>query len=164
MKKLCMIALLMCLLTGCSDVATFETLGNIPQQPSQLGTPAQVLLELPEGAAEDVFSNEETLYSCQDYTICVQTLSAGNLSGTMKALSGYEREQLTVMQTVAGKADRYEWVWTSVGEDGDLVGRAAILDDGRFHYCLSVLAPACKSGELMEEWNELFSTFRLEIE
>ncbi len=163
MKKILLIVMLLVTMAGCSAVPTFETLGNIPHGPSGAQTPAQVLLELPEEAVEDVFAGEEeTLYTCRDYAIAMKTLSAGDLSGTIKSLSGYDKTQLTVMETSSDQASRYDWVWTSTGEEGDLLGRAAVLDDGRYHYCLWVMAPAGKAGELAQEWNALFSSFRLE--
>ncbi len=163
MKKIVIIILMLCLLAGCSDAATFETLGNIPQQPSTEPVRQQVVLELPEEAAEDVFSGEEeTLYVCQDYTISLKTLSSGDLSGSIQGICGYEKEKLTVLESSVGELARYDWVWTSAGEAGDLVGRAAILDDGNYHYCLTVLAPAEESGELAKQWNALFRSFRLE--
>ena len=44
------------------------------------------------------------------------------------------------------------------------MGRAAVLDDGRYHYVLTVQADAARSGELTETWNQLFSGFSLESE
>ena len=49
----------------------------------------------------------------------------------------------------------------SAGETGDLVGRGMILDDGSYHYCLTVLAEADKAAENQAFWDSMFQTFRL---
>ncbi len=163
MKKSWIIVVLSLLLTGCSGTPTFETLGTIAHQSTTVPAKAQVMVELPQDAAEDVFQGEaQTIYSCENYTITMQTLQGGDLKATIRTLSGYEPDQLTVMESVSGKADRYDWVWTALAEEGDMIGRGAVLDDGNFHYCLCVMAKAEDAGELAEQWNTLFRSFHLE--
>ncbi len=163
LKKLCILLIFMLLLTGCGSWQTFETLGTIPQQSPTQASKQTIAIQLPEDAAQDTWQGEgETMYICDDYTISMKTFASGDLRATIQRLSGYKPEQLTIMQSSAGKAGRYDWVWTAVGENGDLVCRGAVLDDGHYHYCLSVMAEASVSGELTKEWNELFSSFRLD--
>ncbi len=163
MKKVWSILLSVLMLAGCSSGKDLETLGSVPQQPSTFPSPAQVLLELPEGAVTDVFgSEEEASYSCDGYSISMKTLEAGDLKATIQDLTGYDPENLSVMESASGKADRYDFVWTATAEQGDLIGRAAVIDDGSFHYCLSVLTEAANAGSLAEEWNDLFGSFCLE--
>ncbi len=163
MKKCCFLIVLSLLLTGCGAVPTFETLGTIEHQSATTPSVAQVMVELPEDAAQDVFQSEqETLYSCEDYTISMRTMVSGDLQSTIKTLSGYSPDKLTVMESASGQTSRYDWVWTAVGEDGDMIGRGAVLDDGSYHYCLCVMAQADLAGSLSQEWNELFGSFRLE--
>ena len=63
------------------------------------------------------------------------------------------------MTASAGDLQRYEWVWSAVSEEGELICRAAIIADGDHHYCLTAVAPADSGGALTEEWNRLFSSF-----
>ncbi len=162
MKKCWIFVLALCLLSGCA-APTFETLGPIPQRPATQSSQAQVLLELPQGAVADVFgSEEETLYTCDGYSIYMQTLPSGDLKATVQAVSGFDPESLSVMESASGKADRYDFVWTASAEQGDMLGRAAVIDDGAYHYCLWVLSSAQDAGSLGEEWNRLFASFYLE--
>ncbi len=162
MKKCWILVLLCCLLSGCADTPTFETLGSVPQQPQENPVPHQVSLTLPADAAQDVFSGEqEAVYTCENYTIYVQTMTSGDLGATVKSLCGYDEEALTVLKSPEGSFRRYDWVWTAAGESGDLLGRAAVIDDGNFHYCLAVLGPAGTAGDQAEQWNTLFSSFTL---
>lgn len=161
LKKWMLMIICACLLTGCA-APTFETLGDVPHQQVAAPVPRKVVLELPEGAVKSVWSGEEdTMYLCEDYTVHLQTLGAGDLSASIRHLSGFDKEQLTIMQSRCGDHDRYEWVWTAAGEGGDAVYRCALLDDGDFHYALTVTASAATAGAFTEEWTEIMSTFRL---
>ena len=150
------------LLSGCSAAETFETIGPVQHLQGTSPEMAAVTLALPETAVAQTFGGEETVYECDGYTILLQTLSSGNLTATVQSLSGFSPEQLTVIKTGGDDLKRYDWVWTAAGEEGDILGRASILDDGDYHYCLCVFTLANQSAKLSEEWNDLFSSFRLQ--
>ncbi len=161
MKKCVVILLASLLLSGCA-VQTFETLGGISHDSPTDAAMLQVMVELPEEAIKPVFSSQqETIYECNDYTLGLYTYTAGDLSATIKSLSGYDARHLTVLETAADGKKRYDWVWTAVGEDGDMICRAAILDDGNYHYCMCVSAQSEDAGSLTEQWNNLFGSFRI---
>ena len=56
----------------------------------------------------------------------------------------------------------YECVWTSAGEGGFQTARAKILDDGVWHYCLTVFAPAENVSSLQADWQSIFDSFGLD--
>ena len=56
---------------------------------------------------------------------------------------------------------RWDWVWTAAGEGGDAVGRAAVLDDGVYHYCVSVMAEAGEAGALETQWSALMGSIEV---
>ena len=58
-------------------------------------------------------------------------------------------------------ADRYEFVWVSAGEKGDRLGRGVVLDDGSYHYCMSVLRDADNPKKSQVVWSDVFSSFSL---
>lgn len=127
-----------------------------------MAQPRQIQVDLPEGALAPVLdSDSEQVYLSDDYEIIVETLSAGDVNATVEHLSGYSRDNLTLMQTQQGDVDRYEFVWASTGEDGERLGRAVILDDGNYHYCMSVLRDANPEGKSQIVWDNVFSSFRL---
>ena len=94
----------------------------------------------------------------QDYEIMVETLASGDLNDTIRTISGFEKDQLTVLQTQQADTDRYDFVWTTAGERGERLGRAVILDDGNYHYCMTALRDA---EESIIVWQEVFSSFAL---
>lgn len=152
-----MAALLLC---GCASEQTLETVADDPAQAVAAVSPRHIDVRLPEGAVAPVLdSTAEQVYLSEEYELVVQTLAAGDLNGTIETLSGHSREDLTVMQTSLDGIDRYEFVWAAAGERGDRLGRGVILDDGSYHYCLSVLRDAEQEGKSQIVWQDVFASF-----
>lgn len=163
MKKIVAILLLAVLLCGCSAMETFETVNDGMEQPV-MGQVKKVSLTLPESAASPVVNTEDgaRLYLCKGYDLAVQTLAGGDIKRTVTALCGYAADQIRLMESNQDGEKRYEWVWSAVGEDGDQIGRAVVLAQGDYHYCVSVMAPAQSAGALENEWTELFASLRVD--
>lgn len=162
MEKILVAAVLCLTLTGCATAQTFETLGQVQHQTDELPVMGAVCLTLPETASEEVLASDgNTLYYCDGYTLMLQTMLSGDFSGTVENLSGFQIDDLTVMESRTGAYCRYDWVWTAAGEGGDVLCRAAVLDDGSYHYCLCAMAPAQEAGGLQPEWAEVFHSFAL---
>lgn len=160
MKKFGLIFALMLLLTGCS-MQTFETVED-QNDVQAMAKPAALLIDLPEDAAAPAMQGESgSLYFCGDYDITVEILPSGNLSGTLQSLTGFERKELELIQTQRCGVDCYEGVWSAAGEAGDHIGRVLILDDGSFHYCVSIMAMAQDAGACAEEWNTVLASVAL---
>lgn len=162
MKKWMCVILAAMMLTGCSAAPTFETLGNVDHLDPDIPAPREIALILPDDAMQPVIaSGADQLYVCEAYTISVQTMASGDLSATVQSISGFSPEQLTILESRCGDHDRLDWVWTAAAEGGDAMCRAALLDDGIFHYTLCVTASAEAAGTLNEQWNALFGSFCL---
>ena len=158
MKRWIGICLLAGLLCGCGAEQTMETVQDEWMVPA-MAQPREISVRLPEELwAPALEQDDRRLFMGQGYEILLETLDSGDLNATVRTLSGYETEQLTVLETRQGDADRYDFVWTTAGERGDRLGRAAILDDGTYHYCLSVLRDA---GETQIVWRDVFGSFEL---
>ena len=159
MKRWILVMFMPLLLLGCSGEETFETVAD-EQILSVMATPRQILVELPENTVAPVLSGEnEQLYLCQDHEILLETLPAGDLQKTIRTICGYEKENLTLIQTQRDDVSRYEFVWAAAGENGDRLGRAVILDDGQYHYCMSVLRDAQTVSQVV--WRDVFGSFTL---
>lgn len=163
MKKWLWILLTMVLLTGCGSVETFETLGDISHISATEPAIRQVMLTLPADAALETGGQDfgASMYACDGYTMVLQMFDAGDMEATIRTLSGFSPKDLTVLESVCGDHTRYDWVWTAAAEEGDLVCRGTVLDDGDYHYTLCVMAQASTAGELTQAWNELFASFCL---
>lgn len=161
MKKCVLMLILPLLLTGCAAQETIETIAD-PVVEVMAPKPAQISVRLPDGAVAPVLdSDTEQVFSAEDYEIILETLSAGDLDATIQKISGYDRENLTVMETQQGDVTRYEFVWTSIGELGSRLGRGVVLDDGHYHYCLSVLRDDQTQRNTQIVWDDVFESFCL---
>ena len=141
---------------------TFETVGDDLLQPV-MGQIRQIDLDLPESAAAPVMNEDDggKLYLCDGYVLTVQTLDGGDLNRTVRNLSGFSVEDITILETHTQGIKRYDWVWSAAGEGGDQVGRAVVLDDGSHHYCVTVMADEQTAGSLDDQWTRLFATVAL---
>lgn len=162
MKKLWLILPIALLLCGCGAQETLETVTDVEDTPTA-ATAQQIVMELPEDVQMQVVQSEDAgkLYVCEDFVITVQTLPGGDLNRTVSTVTGYEKDQLQLLQTQIDAAKRIESVWASAGEGEEQVGRFCILDDGNYHYVVTAMTGASKSGGLQEIWNRFFDSVRL---
>jgi hypothetical protein len=160
-KWLCLLVIAV-LLCGCSPEETLETV-NDEWLMDVMAPQKELSVKLPNEAAKNVLAAEDgaELYFCDGYVIAVQTAPAGDLSKTLRNLCGYDRQQLTLMETGQVGAKRYDWTWTSAGEGAVQVGRGAVLDDGDYHYCVTVMADEGSAGALASQWDTLFDSMVL---
>ncbi len=161
-KKLWILLGLGLLLTGCGAQQTFETVDDVQAAPA-MAQMRQVTIALPNDAVLPTVENDTTgkLYLCDGYAVAVQTMEAGDLDSTLRQLTGFDRERLTLMQTEQSGVKRYDCVWTAVGEGGDHVCRGVILDDGDYHYTVTVMAEFSVAGDLTETWQTLLDSVSL---
>ncbi len=162
MRRYCLVILAALLLSGCSGTEeVFETVADEIVSPV-MAQPRQISVQLPEDAAVPALeSDTQKIYVSQDYEISIETLSSGDLTATVQKLSGYGADQLTILETQWEDAVRYEFVWVSTGERGDRLGRGVILDDGEYHYCMSLLRDAASAETSQINWGEVFRSFTL---
>ena len=161
MKKFCCLLLILLMLSGCS-APVYETLGDVVHVGLTQGQPRRVLISFPEDASLLTASGEDRLYLCNGYTLTLQARPSGDLADTVLALSGRNMEDLTVLESLCGDHKRYDFVWITNGEEGELLCRAAVLDDGQFHYSMTVMASTEDTADLKDTWNALFSSFCLD--
>lgn len=162
MKKLCCVLLVAIMLTGCGVQSAFETIGDMLDTPV-MALKREVRLQLPKEATAPALQSEDggKLYLCDGYTLTVQTLSAGDLDRTMREVTGFSKDQLTVMETEQMDTRRYDCVWSAAAEEGEQVARSVILDDGYYHYAVTVMADFATAGELAQTWQTLLGSVTL---
>ena len=149
------------LLTGCAAQTTMETVADVILE-TQLPEPRAISVTVPGETAMPAMESEAgRCYMASDYEIWVQTLPGGDITTTIETMSGFSPEELTVVNTESDDCQRYEFVWVTAGEGGDLLGRGVILDDGNYHYTMTVLRTAQTVAKSPVVWEEVFSSFRL---
>ena len=162
MKKVLIFLLIAAMCSGCSKEKTMETVSDVHDTPV-IAPMQQIMVQLPPEMASPVLESEDmgALYECDDYSVTVQTVEAGDLQESIRSATGMEIDNLQIIQTGQGSAKRYQWVWASGGDNGIQVGRGCILDDGTYHYVLTALTDEETAGEVQPVWNEIFASFRL---
>lgn len=155
----CLLMIMALLLCGCGARETLETISDEPVQPV-MAQPREISVRLPDNAVAPVLESEaEQVYLSEAYELVIETVASGDLDATVRRISGYGRDQLTVMETQWDDVTRYEFVWAAAGENGERLGRAVILDDGDYHYCMSVLRDAEAVSQVV--WRDVFASFEL---
>lgn len=162
MKKCWVVFVLILLLTGCDGQAVFETMSDDYAQPV-MAQMQQISVSLPEEAIMPSMENGDSgkIYLCDGYTLTVQTMQAGDLDRTLCQTTGFPKDQLTVMETEVDGVKRYDCVWSAAGEGGDHVGRATVLDDGSYHYVVTVMAEFSAAGDLTQTWQDIMGSVTL---
>lgn len=160
MRKLVwLLALVM--LCGCAgEGEPLETVGPGAYETPERIAPEVISVWLPENAAAQTGEQEDTqIYVWDDYELRLQTRSAGDLNGTLEALTGQSADRLTVVATEQDGQNRYQTVFSALGEEGVILGRCMVAQAGDNHYCVSLLSPEeSDSGAL---YAEIVSSFRL---
>ena len=158
MKRWVWMMVLSVLLCGCKAEETLETVNDEWVVPA-MAQPREISVRLPDNVVVPVMEQDgRKLYMGQNYEILLETLAAGDLNDTIRTISGFEKDHLTVLETCQADTERYDFVWTTTGEYGVRLGRAVVLDDGNYHYCMTVLRDA---EESIVVWQDVFSSFAL---
>lgn len=161
MRKRLSVLLLAVLLCGCSAKETFETVLDVISE-TEPAIARQIHLSLPkEAAVPTMESGQRKLYLCDGYEISVQILPSGDLDRTLRDVTGCTAEDLSLLERKDGDISRRDCAWACVGETGDSVGRLTILDDGNFHYCVSILAQADRAEVFDKTWKLILDSFYL---
>ena len=162
MKKILTVLMIAVLLCGCGAQETFETVEDL-MPVEAVASPRQFCISLPEEAASPTFREDDSveLYVCSGYTISKQITESGDWEKTLQEVTGKRSEELQILKTQTETCDRYDFGWTAAGEEGLQLGRACILDDGNFHYALSVMAEEETAGKLQPTIQEMFATCKL---
>lgn len=161
MKCFLSVLMMALLLSGCKAEETMETIADEWAVPV-MAQPKEISVSLPgEAAIPAVEGSSGRIYVCEDYEIVIQTYPSGDLNATIQELSGYSRDDLTIVETVQDGIDRYDFVWASAGEGGDQLGRAVILDDGEYHYTMAVTRSSDTTETSQITWSQVFQSFTL---
>lgn len=161
MKKWGIVLCLIILLTGCGKKQSLETVQDV-YGPEPVPKAMEVLVELPGDLEQLSQSAGSSFYEGDGYTLTVQTRPAGDLTGTVRELTGFLPDQLQILENKCPEGTCYRCSWTSAGEGGSQVGRLSIIDDGNYQYVLCTMAPEQLAGDLEQsQWREIFRSFHL---
>ena len=154
------IFVLIFLLTGCGVSKDMETMLDV-HSPLPTQQAEEIAVFVPEGAETLRGEDGGKIYLCDGFSIQIQNLPAGDLDKTLRTVSGFSREQLQIMEREENDYNRIECVWAAAGEGEDQICRAVILDDGVYHYALTLMCNASQAGELTAKWKQIAASFTI---
>ncbi len=163
MKKFTVLLAAVVLLSGCAQ-KNYET-RSAPCGAEAAPVAGVISIQLPDDLSAAAMSTQsgDSLYIADEYEVVLQTLQGGDVDATLKSCTGFDRGKLTVVQTQQDGLKRYDCAWTSAGEGAQAVSRATILDDGNYHYVLTVTAPGDWGEAVSAAWQQLSDSFRINI-
>ena len=147
------------LLTGCSAQPVWETVEDGVIAAARQ-TDYDLLLPLSDQAEIIGTRNGDTLYQMGSMEILATTFYAADYQSAVKHLSGYEAENLNILQTSRFDMPEYQFVWCSQSEDGGMVYRADLLMDGMTCYAVVCGAPET-DDTFQDSVRQVFSAFGL---
>ena len=103
------------------------------------------------------------VYAVQDSGLEIETrtfLTSG-AEQAIKTVSGYEAEQLSVLQMSRFGLPEYQFAWVSQTEEGSRLYRAALVLDGMECYAVICSRPETAGGSCEQEIRQVFSSFGL---
>lgn len=163
MKRFCLVLMLSVVLCGCSQ-KDYETrcAACVAEEAT---APGIIGIYLPDELSAPVMSTVEgdKLYIADHYEVTLQTLNGGDIDATLKSCTGFDSSNLTVVETVKDGLKRYDSAFTSLGEGAQTVGRLTVLDDGKYHYVLTVTADRAHGVEMTAAWQQLSDSFQVNI-
>ena len=164
MKKMFVILLSMLCLTGCNASETMETISD-DLAISAGAVAADITLVLDdEEAAMFCGADGSKLYVCDEYSVMVQTSAGGDIAGSIQAATGFSKDKLTVMQTRKHDVTSYEYAWSTTGEAEDQICRGVLLDDGAYHYAVTIMADYTQASSLQDTWQSILDSVMLSID
>ncbi len=161
MKKAVCLLLMLLFMAGCGAEETFETISDeIPELAPALAREIRLILPL-EAAVPASETENGKIYLCDGFEVALQTLPSGDMNATVQSISGFTREDLTIIESGRDDYTRYDMVWSCAGENSHRIGKAAVLDDGNYHYVLSILADEDRVAEYAGVWQEMLDSYSL---
>lgn len=163
MKRILVCVMAAAMLSGCAAEPVYETIGNAMEDTQPVAAPGTIELVLPEDAQMQVVEDEfgSKSYRIGDNEVWTQVRTGGDISATMEQVTGISAEALTVMEYQLMDMPCYELAWITATEEGMKVARTAVIDDGNYHYCVSLMMPEEKAESLGDSFSELLSGLRV---
>lgn len=167
MKMICLILLICVLLSGCGTAAVWETVDDfMPEVPaSSWLDEAQVIeITLPSNAVLAEEGEGCRLYEADGLQVETNTFLASDLRAAVKHLSGYEEDQMMILQMERDGLPEYQFAWYAQTEEGGRLYRADLVMEGMTCYAVVCSTPE-EAGDAYEiQSRQVFASFTLSPE
>lgn len=143
MKNFMIFLLAILSMTGCAAEPTFETIGNVWDNPQIQDSPASIEFTIADDAQMEMMESTQTskCYQIGQWMLWTEILSGGDVAATMETLTGISADALNIMEHPLGQYQCHETAWAYSAEEGEYVIRTAVIPQGEYHYCISLKVP-----------------------
>ena len=162
MKQIMLIGLLL-VLCGCQAQPAWEVVEDLQPAGEIIRwqeTSCDIELSLPEEAVLTEQNPNEMLYELGSAEIMTTRFLASDYASAVEYLTGYEAENLNILQTARFDIPEYQFTWYSQTEEGGRLYRADLLVDGITCYAVVCSVPET-DGTFNEQVRQVFSSFSL---
>lgn len=125
---------------GCASTTTWETVDDeIVAASGPAEEPYIITFGVPEDVnLEPLSEGSRNLYVQKDgdYEILSDVVTAPNADEAICQVSGFDAEDLDVMETTRFGLPEYRFAWVSESDEGSYVSQAAVVEDGSYYYVL----------------------------
>ena len=165
MRKMGLALALALLLTGCG-AKTAEPAEYVKDGVSEaLSDPYEIVFGVPQDAVQTTFGEADSIEvyeaSNGDYMITTEVMEATTVEEAIESISGFPAEQLTVLKLQRFPMPEYHFAWSSSGEEGETVSRAALIAAEDYYYVMTMTERAGLGDAYKETSDYVFSTFGL---
>ena len=165
MKKAGLALALVLLLSGCGAKALESEEYVEDGINDAVSEPYQIVFGVPQDAVQTTFGEESTLEIYEaangDYMITTEVLEATSVESAIEEVSGIPAERLTVLKLQRFPMPEYHFAWSSTGEEGETVSRAALIAAEDYYYVMTMTERAGLGEAYKETADYVFSTFGL---
>ena len=118
-------------------------------------------LDLPSDAVLLEEQADCKLYQSGDLEITTSSFSAQNLQDAVKQLSGFEPQNLNILQTTSGGMEEYQFAWYAETAEGGRIFRADLIMDETRCYAVVCSGPE-SAGNFHEQSRQVIAAFSLQ--
>ena len=165
MRKMGLALALLLLLTGCQakTEATAEYVEDGLE--TSLTAPYLIVFGVPEDTVQTTLADETDteVYEAAngDYTIVTEVLAATSVEEAIRQISGIPAERLNILKLQRFPMPEYHFAWSSSGEDGETVSRAALIAAEDYYYVMTMTQKTGLGDVYRDTADYVFSTFGL---
>ena len=154
------------LLCACvSNIPVWETVDDEVVLPTSARGPSSIVFSVPEGAVRQTFSQNGApqVYTAPDgsYEITAAVFTESDPNAVIASLTGFDAASLQIVTTTRFGLPEYQFAWTSVSDEAELLHRAAVLSDGPYCYALCISRNADSGTQYDSIQQSVFATFGL---
>ena len=159
MKYIALVLAMICILAGCTAEPTWETMKDELDQPA-VHQEHEVVMDT-SASLLSMESEWGRIYLYEGFDVCIQIQESGDLGRTLQTVTGFQRDELMLVETSGGDFQRFDCAWSAMSADGQMVGRTILFDDGVHHYCITMTTQADHMAEVEDAWLGLITSIRI---